>query len=480
MTSAARRWADRPAAAWLLAAAAFAAAAVAARPLAGGWNDGSRLATVESLLDRQTLAIDDSLFCRPPAALYDAGTPPYPPDRADLRNHGTLDKLFVGGHFYSDKPAVVSVLMAGAYRALMAVGLPGPAERPDVFCRVLTALTGGLAYAAAVGCLWALGRRVGLPAGWRLAWLGAFAFGTVALAYTEYVNNHAMHLGVTAGVCVLLARAADFAREGRTAWGSLVGVGTLTGLGFNLDLGSGPPLVGVVLAAVGWRTRRAGPVLVVALAALPWVAAGLGVNYALGGGWKPVNMYPGYFTWPGSPFTAANLTGYARRTPGDQLVYALALLFGKKGFLVHNLPLLLALAGGAAALRRPFAGRAELVALLGWCGATWLLYAVLSNNSGGACLSVRWFVPFLAPGFWLLAVVLRDQPARRPAFLALAAWGCVLGGLGVWAGPWAMRMVPLFWPVVGAALLTWAVVARRERQAVRAAAEPGEGVRRAA
>src|SRR5687767_12101081 len=37
-------------------------ALVSARPYAGGWNDGSRLATVESLVDRHTLAIDDSMF----------------------------------------------------------------------------------------------------------------------------------------------------------------------------------------------------------------------------------------------------------------------------------------------------------------------------------------------------------------------------------------------------------------------------------
>ena len=33
-----------------------------ARPYAGAWNDGSRLATVEALVDFGTLAIDDSIF----------------------------------------------------------------------------------------------------------------------------------------------------------------------------------------------------------------------------------------------------------------------------------------------------------------------------------------------------------------------------------------------------------------------------------
>jgi hypothetical protein len=139
------------------------------------------------------------------------------------------------------------------------------------------------------------------------------------------------------------------------------------------------------------------------------------------------------------------------------------MLVGKHGFWNHNLPLLLAVAAGWPVLRREFRGRFELSAMLGWCAATWLLYAVLSNNMGGGCCSVRWFVPFLAPGFWLLAVVLRDRPRHRAAFLALSAWGVVLAGIMWWKGPWAMRMVPLMWPVVGCALLTWGIVAARRK-----------------
>ena len=62
-----------------------------ARPYAGSWNDGSRLAAVESLLDRGTLAIDDSMFVNP--ALSPAGHNPYSPGDADLQARGTSDKL---------------------------------------------------------------------------------------------------------------------------------------------------------------------------------------------------------------------------------------------------------------------------------------------------------------------------------------------------------------------------------------------------
>jgi hypothetical protein len=244
------------------------------------------------------------------------------------------------------------------------------------------------------------------------------------------------------------------------AWGAVVGLGTLAGFGFNLDFGSGPPLVAVVFLLVALRTRRVGPVVAYTLAALPWVAAGLGLNYAIGGVWKPINMYPEHYLFPGSPFTQQNLTGFFRHRPLNQVLYAAGMFVGKHGFLNHNLPLLLAAVVGWRVLRTRFPGRLELVGLLGWCAASWLMYAVLSNNMGGACCSVRWFMPFLAPGFWVLALLLRDRPEYRRDFVALAGWGGVLAAV-MWAnGPWIPRMVPMMWPVVGAALISWAVAAR--------------------
>ena len=453
-------WADRPWMVGVVVAAALGLAAAAARPYAGGWNDGSRLAAAESLLDRGTLAIDDSVYCRPALA----GRPPYRADRADLNTLGTYDKLFVDGHFYSHTPAVANILTAAAYRPLMWFGCPAPGARPDVFAWAVTVLTSGVGYAAAVGCVWLLGRRLGLAPGLRLAWTAAFGLSTYALAYAEHVTPSTPQLAAVAGMILLLLRVADAHAAGRTAWGSLAGLGTLAGLGFNLDFAGGPLFAGAAFAAVGLRTRRLAPLAVYALAALPWVAAGVGLNLAIGGSVTPPSMNPAYFRYPGSAFTEANLTGFLRHRPFDQAVYAAAMMLGKHGFLTHNLPLFLAVAGAWKALRRPVAGRAELLWLLAGCAATWGVYAVLSNNMGGQCCSVRWFVPFLAPGWWLLGVLLRERPAYRPDFYALAGWGAVLGGLMAWVGPWTPDVVPLLWPVVGAALLTWAgIEARRWR-----------------
>jgi hypothetical protein len=444
------RFADRPMAAWLLGAVAFAFAATGAKPFAGGWNDASRLATVESLLDRGTLAIDDSIFVRVPAS----GIKPYSPDRADLLLIGTYDKLFVNGRYYSDKPLFAGVMMAALYRPLEWLGAPAPAERPDVFIRLMTIFTCGLGYAVATGCLWMIGRRVGLAPARRLGWLAAFALCTYAPTYTQHVNSGAMQLGLLAVMALLLTR------DHRWGTWNLVALGTLAGIAFNLDFGSGPPLVGCTFALVWWQTRRLKPVATFSLGVLPWVAAGIGINDFVGGVWKPLNMYPEHFLYPGSPFTQENLTGDLHHEPLNLFLYAGGMLFGKHGFFNHNLPMLLILAAGLPVLRR---APAELKWLAAWCALTWLMYAVLSNNMGGGCCSVRWFVPFLVPGFWLLARLLHEKPQLGPQFGALSAGGFVLAGLMWWKGPWTMNMVPFMWYVVGLTMIAWGVVARRTR-----------------
>jgi hypothetical protein len=447
-------WANRPAAAWVLALCAFVFAAAGAKPYASSWNDGSRLASVEALVERDTFCIDGTTF------LERGGPPAYDPANPILAK-ATLDKLLIDGRYYSDKPPLVSLPLAGAYRALMALGAPPPSARPDVFAWVICVLLSGTGFAVAVGCMWALGTRAGLEPKWRLVWLGAFALATVVPAYTRSANNHIAQLGAVAALCVVLCRIADAARAGRTAWGALVAAGLLTGFAYNLDFGVGPPLVPAVLLVVALRTRRLAAVLACGFAMLPCVLTGHAINYQIGGDWlKPLNMNREYLSWPGSPF-ATTMTGVVRPNVWAQVVYAFDMLFGKKGFLTHNPPLLLALVAGALVLRRGAAHRTELLALLAWCAAGWLMYGALSKNHGGACVSVRWFVPFLAPGFWLLARVLVERPDFRRDFLALAAWGAPLAASAWLVGPWWMRIVPGYWVAFAGALTTWGAVRYR-------------------
>jgi hypothetical protein len=435
-------------------AAAIILAALTVRPYAGAFHDGSRLATVEALVDQHTLAIDDTIFVRVPPR--DGGAPsPYPPDSGALQEKGTLDKIRIDGRYYSHQPPVPALLLAGVYEVWRAVtGLTARA-RPDLFCLVMALASSGLAYVVAVGCVHRTAGAVGLAVGPRLALTASFALGTVALPYAEYVNSHVLLLGVLAPLMLGLVRLVEARAAGRVPWGRLAGLGALTGLGYTIDLGFGPVLVACAAALVAWRCRWPAPVALFALAALPWVLLHHAVNYALAGTLVPAGAVPAYFDWPGSPWNAETMTGGWKHAGADHfLVYAVTMLIGRRGFLGHNLPLFLVLPSlGLLLRRRP--ERPEVLFALALCGGVWLMYAANSRNYSGGCLSVRWFVPLLAPGFYLLAVVLKRRPDALADLLVLSAWGAVLAALGWWNGPWQEIDGDFYWPIQAAALLTW-------------------------
>jgi len=64
-------------------------------------------------------------------------------------------------------------------------------------------------------------------------------------------------------------------------------------------------------------------------------------------------------------------------------------------------------------------------------------------------------VPFLAPAYGLLALALAARPDRLGDLVVLSAWGAILGILMWREGPWMTHMVPGFWLIQGAAILSW-------------------------
>jgi hypothetical protein len=497
------------AAAPVVAILAAAIALASARPYAGGWNDGSRLATIESLVDRQSLAIDDSIFVRIPwpAARYDR--PPqyqqirwlkdvdrpelFPYDlespeawKGDLvhpESLGTRDKLFIKspvgaapaaagqgavGHYYSDKSPLPAVTLAGFYLVLKRTIDLEARDEPGKFCYWMTIASSGLGYVAAVWCTYQLGLVVGLPLSTCLPLTASLALATVAPTYARHVNNHAMLLGVTAALVLSLARLAKEAAAWRKPWARLLEAGTLSGLGYAIDLGIGPPLVLATTGLVALRTRSVTAVAAFLLAAAPWIAIHHALNYQIGGTFAPTNSSPEYFNWPGCPFTSENLTGGWRHSSiGHFLLYAPDLLVGKQGFLSFNLPLFLAVAGFFVLWRRraSVAEWPELVYCAGLSIGVWLIYAALSTNHSGACCSVRWFVPLLAPGYYVLAVLLREEPASRTDYLVLSGFGLALSAVCWVNGPWYERIPFGFWAIYPAALVAWGACELRRRVA---------------
>jgi hypothetical protein len=404
-------------------------ALVSARGHAGSWNDRSRLATVECLIDCHTLAIDDSSF-------------------AD-----TFDKIKVGEHFYSDKSPLPALPMAAVYQVWQWATGGTTREQPRAFCLIMTWLFSGVPYVVAVWSVFQLGRPLGVSLAMRLALTASFALATVALTYAEFVNNHVLLLGVAA---VLFLQLACLSVEGSSAaWTRIAWLGILAGVAYSIDLGTGPVLFVCAGATVAWRTRRTVPIAIFLATAMPAIVAHHALNYAVGGTFKPANANPEYFLYPGCPFDAQTMTGNLKHSVGSFLLYAASMLFGKRGFVGHNLPLFLAVPAVFALLWRRGRELPETLCALAWAGGTWMAYALTSNNSSGLCCSIRWFVPLLAPAYFLLTIFLRRWPQYLGDLIVLSAGGAMLSIIMWIHGPWIVRMVPWFWPIQAGTLLAW-------------------------
>ena len=481
-------------------------AIVSARDYAGGWNDGSRLATVESLVDWHTLAIDDSIFVRSPAT---ADRPnPYEPGNELLRTEGTKDKLFIGGHYYSDKSPLPAFWLAGCYQVLKSCGGLTAQENPRLFCYLMTLASSGLAYVVSVWAVWRLACRKELPIGHCLLVTASLAFATVALPYVRHINNHIVLLAVVMLLMLELDHLAELrgpnsnhqghkehkeraaicgAHFDRSRLWTLdfglrtAAAGFLAGLAYTFDLGLGPVLLICTTGLVAYRTGSIAALACYSLAALPCLAAHHVVNYVTGGTVGPANSVAEYLAWPGSPFSATNMTGgWAHGDIGHFALYTAALLIGKHGFVSYNLPHFLATVGLIVLLRRRRPETPELLFAAAFAGGTWLIYGALSNNYAGPCCSVRWFVPLLASGWYVLVLLLGERPAVARELGVLSLFGAALSACLWWRGPWEGRVPLVLWPLNGLAIVGW-VIAIRHASTVQSSTDvPREPSRRAA
>src|SRR6185503_13638263 len=126
----------------------------------------ARLATVESLVERRTLAIDEATY------LPSAGT---------FRRRQSV---------YSEQLPVLSVLLAGPYWAMKQFGLTFE-NNPALVAYLLTLIGATIPVAMAAGLIYRMGRLFELPRRRRALLAAAVAFGSGLVSYGVVLNAHA-------------------------------------------------------------------------------------------------------------------------------------------------------------------------------------------------------------------------------------------------------------------------------------------------
>ncbi len=327
------------------------------------WLELSRLASVESLVERGTWAIDDS-----PLASR------------------TWDTLRIGGHFYSDKPPLLQALAAVPYAILhhgfgIALSSAPCPSRAGCAYTWLTFLLVGVPSAAMLALLFG---AVTVHAGSaRRAWVttAVLAFATPFWPYSLVFNNHA-----PAAAALFSSLALLMGKAPAPAW-RLLGAGVLAGLAASFDLPAAIPFVGLLLLA-SCRGLR-GLFLFAAGAALP-AAASAFLDWQITGSVLPPYFLVEGYDYPGSRFPP-RLAGHAR--PANLARYAFEGVVGSRGFLAHTPTLLWGMAGLWAVLRRrrhPL--RAAAAAVMVSFALEVLYVLTLTFGHGGKAYAERFLV----------------------------------------------------------------------------------------
>ena len=383
----------------------------------GGWNDTSRLAMVEAIVEHGRFWVDGTAMGRKSG-----------------------DVCMIDGHYYSDKPPTPALMAVPVYAAEKALGITfGKAEARAYYWTTLVTI--GLSTWLGLVALARFLRRVVPDPRWRALTILGLGLGSLNTVYSVTFSNHPpsatlLLLGV---LLVWRWRRYGGGLGGLAAGGLLVGVAATADHGAVFYL----PFLFLYVAWPGAPRPFAAAVVLTVAATIP-LAAYSAYAWALSGSAVPLSLQSRLFQYPGSYFAQqGRLSGASlpHQSLADLLAYARLCLVGYRGLFTHT-PIFLFLAAGMVmvALDRAHPRRAEAAVLLVPTALLVLFYLLTSTDPGGNSYGVRWYCLFMPLGFVFLYDTqrkLHGRVARGTFWLAFAlsfplAW---IGALDPWLDP---------------------------------------------
>ena len=243
-------------------------------------NDKSRMASVDSLVNRGTWVIEESRF-------YKTDTPA-----------GTIiDKVFINDHFYSSKPPVMPFLMAGEYWILHRIGLDFDDDKDTQFLVwILTFTFTGIPFLLiGVFFKWSSRWFIRDPL-MRLVGLFIILFCNELLGFAQTVNNHVPAASLFF-ISMILAIGLVHRKIESTPINFFL-TGLVAGLLPTVDIPAAffcVPLWFYLVTAFPRKT-----LIWFSLGALPPLALHFVLTYIISGQWKPFYLIKEYYEWEGS------------------------------------------------------------------------------------------------------------------------------------------------------------------------------------
>ncbi len=384
-------------------------------------GEASTLATVQSLVEHKTLAIDDS-------------------DYANIQ-----ERIAIHGRHYSSQPPVQGTLLGGCYWVMRRLGLS--LARDSILVTYLLTLIGvTLPVALSAGLVYRMGRLLELKRPLRAALGAVVVLGSGLASDAVALNPHApaaamILASATCLVCMTLAM------SWLRCWGWILGAGFFAALAAVTDPPAAVflPLLAIVVLAMRWRTDfRFGGVLLYALGAIPPLALHTALVLPVTGDLLPGKYHPELadrsprMVASGKVLSImpANLgdideddrkdlssAELAWLTLGHGIGRVLTVLAGERGLFSHFPILLIAAAGLATVLRRHWPVTTKALAAVTLMASTIIVgvYGFHGSAWSDAAFGATSFIVFLPLAtFWSGAWMRRPHHPLAWGLAALA------------------------------------------------------------
>ncbi|HEV7300965.1 MAG TPA: hypothetical protein VGN72_16480 [Tepidisphaeraceae bacterium] len=364
----------------------------------------ARLATVQAMVERGTLALDFDTF---------------QPEQ---------NVIEVREEFYADQPPVFSALLASAYWSMHRLDVTF-ATHPALVTYLLTVLGTTLPAAGIAGLVYRMGRLFELPRIWRTALAAVVVFGGGVLAYATVLNEHVPAAALVMSSAACLVHIALIKRRlSASVWLTLAGFCAALAMTVDLTAAAFAPLLGGVVLALPWsRLTRAGALLLYILGMVPPILLHLALTIPVTGDWRPGNLHPEL----AAPLALAPYDAFDSDDWDDDLTdngYGTLVLrslirvgdtlFGGNGLLSHFPILILGALGISMVMHRHWPNSTKMLAVASAAAAIGVIVLAAIDQPGDPGYASRWFVvvmPMLT--FWIGAWLRRPH---RPLSWALA------------------------------------------------------------
>lgn len=375
--------------------------ALLTRPVATTSNDASRLATIESLVDFHTFIIDNSRFV------------------------WTIDKYFYQGHFYSDKPPILSIYGSFFYALLKLVGISFSNQL--MLANILMVIgVVGVSTATGMIYLYKIFKFLAVEERWINVLLIIAGTGTLLLPYSTVFSNHVVSGSLLVAGFYYLLRVKESIRY------SLLS-GLLITLAGSIDVVA---FIFLPFLAVSFFNKPLKSKIVFSLACALVLVIYFQLNLYTSGSLLPPSMNQSLWEYPGSAFDRTNLSGLAYYSNfSDLLTYAIHMIIGHRGLISYTPILVFSIFGFVKVFQnKQFKYRQEFLLILLASSAYVLMYILRSNNYSGDSYGVRWYANLMFLLCLPLAQIseeVKSSKIFRKAFIIVSCMSIFISFVGV-------------------------------------------------